>query len=332
MSRKVSIVMPVLNGEKYIGEALESIAAQSYTDFELIVVNDGSTDATTAELARFADRIDLKCVHHDRPHGIARSVNDGIRRASGHFIAFLDHDDMWFPEFLATQVAHLARHPDVGMVHSDFQTVDAAGNVLESSVATCRCRTRVSGHVFPALFMDSFIVGNSVLIRKECFDRLGTFDEGLRIGDYHMWLRIARHYKVDYTPKVLTKYRQHQTQDSRTFSADAVPPGLMALESILALYPEVRQELGPRTIRRRMASLYADMAYPWFSKGEGHNARVFLAKAIRLEPMNLRLHAVFAASYLGPSQAVAAKKMWHTFGRLSAWFRWNARRPTTSHS
>lgn len=332
MSQKVSIIMPVLNGEKYIGEALESIAAQTYTDFELIVINDGSTDGTCDQLARFADRIDLKCIHHAKPQGIARSVNDGIRHASGQFIAFLDHDDLWFPEFLETQMAHLERHTDVGMVHSDFQTVDFEGNVLESSVATCRGRTRVSGHVFAALFMDSFIVGNSVVIRKECFDRLGTFDETLRIGDYHMWLRIARHYKVDYTPKVLTRYRQHQAQDSRTFSVDAIPPGLMALESVLALYPEVRQELGPRAIWRRMASLYVDMAYPSLSKGQGRTARVFLAKAIRLQPLNPRLYAVFAASYLGPSQVAAAKKMWRLLERLGTWFRWNAHRPTISHS
>jgi glycosyltransferase involved in cell wall biosynthesis len=316
MSPKISVIMPVLNGQKYIGEAVDSIASQTCQDFELIVVNDGSTDGTCEQARRFAKEIDLKFVHHAKNQGIARSVNDGIRAASGRFIAFLDHDDLWFPKFLATQIAHLEGHPDVGMVHSDFQTIDSEGNVLEASVAACRNRTRVSGHIFPALFMDSFIVGNSVLIRKECFDRLGGFDETLRIGDYHMWLRIARHYKVDYTPKVLTKYRQHQTQDSRTFSAEDVPPGLMALNSILALYPEIRQELGERMIRRRIASLYLDMAYPAFSKGLRRNARVFLARAIRLQPTNLWPYGIYLGSFLGPSQTQFARKVWHSLRRL----------------
>jgi glycosyltransferase involved in cell wall biosynthesis len=316
MSHKVSIIMPVLNGQKYIGEAIGSIAAQTYRDFELIVVNDGSTDGTYDQLQQFMGRIDLKCIQHATRQGIARSVNDGLRNASGQFIAFLDHDDLWFPGFLETQMAHLERHPDVGMVHSDFQTVDSAGNVLEASVATCRNRKRVSGHVFPALFMDSFIVGNSVLIRKECFDRLGGFDETLRIGDYQMWLRIARNYKVDYTPKVLTKYRQHQTQDSRTFSAEDVPPGLMALRSILELYPDVWRELGKRAIGRRMASLYVDMAHPSFTKGLGRDARIFLRKALHFEPTNLRYYALYAATFLGASQTLALQRIWRTLGVL----------------
>lgn len=328
MSPKVSIIMPVLNGQKYIGEAVESIASQTYRDFELIVVNDGSTDATCDRLARFDGRIDLRCIHHPAPQGIARSVNDGIRQARGQFIAFLDHDDLWFPDFLATQMAYLEQHPDVGMVHSDFQTIDSGGNVLEASVAECRNRKRVSGFVFPALFMDSFIVGNSVLIRKECFDRLGTFDETLRIGDYHMWLRIARHYKVDYTPKVLTAYRQHQSQDSRTFSAGDIPPGLMALQSILELYPEAMREMGRNTVRRRMANLYIDMAHPALTRGMGIHARGFLGKAIGLQPFNLRFYLFYAASYLGPSQVSVARRIWRALGRLPAPFRTNpARQP-----
>jgi len=317
MNPTVSVIMPVLNGQKYIGEAIASILSQTYKDFELIVINDGSTDGTADLLKTFAARVDLVCIRHDKPHGIARSVNEGIRKARGRFIAFLDHDDAWFPEFLETQMEHLAKHPDVGMVHSDFQTTDAAGNILEASVATCRKRTRVSGQVFRALFLDSFIVGNSVLIRKECFDRLGTFDETLRIGDYHMWLRIARHYKVDYTPKVLTKYRQHGTQDSRTFGAEEVPPGLSALLSILQLYPEVKQELGRNTIGKRMASLYLDMAYPSFSKGRGRETRIFLRKAIGFHPTNPRLYVLFAASFLKPSQIASAKRALHIDSPLS---------------
>jgi glycosyltransferase involved in cell wall biosynthesis len=321
MSHKVSIIMPVLNGQKYIGEALGSIAAQTFKDYELIVVNDGSTDGTCDQLSPFIGRIDLRCIHHATPHGIARSINDGIRDASGEFIAFLDHDDLWFPDFLETQITHMQQHPDVGMVHSDFQTVDSEGNILEASVAVCRNRRRVSGSVFPELFMDSFIVGNSVLIRKECFDRLGTFDETLRIGDYHMWMRIARHYRVDYTPKVLTKYRQHQTQDSGTFAAEEQPPGLMAIKSILELYPEVCQELGARTIRRRMASLYGDVAYSLFSKGVGKTTRTFLTKAIRLQPANLRYYGLYAGSFLQPSQAQIARRIWHALQRSPNPFR-----------
>ena len=167
MKPNISIIMPVLNGEKYIREAIGSILAQTYKDYELIVVDDGCADSTCELVEGFSKQMNLRCIHHQGNQGIARSVNDGIRAMAGNFIAFLDHDDVWFPDFLETQLAHLEAHPDVGMVHADFQTIDGEGNVLEASVAACRERTRPSGYVFPALFLDSFIVGNSVLIDRK---------------------------------------------------------------------------------------------------------------------------------------------------------------------
>jgi glycosyltransferase involved in cell wall biosynthesis len=311
MRPKVSIVMPVLNGEKYIAEAVGSILAQTYTDYELIVVDDGSTDGTPALIERFANMMRLKCVRHPQRQGIARSVNDGIRAAAGEYIAFLDHDDLWFPDFLQVQTGYLEGHPEAGMVHSDFQTVDAAGNVIESSVKLCRNRQRPSGSVFRRLFMDSFIVGNSVLIRKECFDRLGVFDEVLRWGDYHMWLRIALHYRVDYMDKVLTKYRQHSTQGTREVSArdpreEPVPAA--AINRLLEQYPEVRGELGETTIRRRMGSFYFDQAFAWWEAGEPGIARSGARRALRSWPANPKYLKLYFACMLPKSLARAMQR------------------------
>jgi glycosyltransferase involved in cell wall biosynthesis len=317
---KISIVMPVLNGQRFIGEAIESILAQTYGCYELLVIDDGSTDATPQTVQSFAGKLDLKYIRHDKPHGIAPSMNDGVRNATGDMIAFLDHDDTWFPEFLETQVNYLAEHPDVAMVHSDFQTIDVNGAVIEESVATCRNRKRPSGQVFRELFLDSFIVSNSVLIRRECFTRLGMFDESLRWGDYHMWMRIARHYRVDYVPKVLTKYRQHPTQSTRTAPKDRSelePVGLAAIQKILELYPQVRREVGEKAVRKRMATLYFDMAYTWFSKGSPSAARFCTAKAIRLWPANARYYVLYAASLLRPSHAMAVRNGWRSVRGLA---------------
>ena len=304
MNPKVSVVMAVLNGERFIGEAIDSVVAQTYKKCELVVVDDGSTDGTRACVDRYRDRIDIRYVRHPSPKGIATSMNDGVRNATGEMISFLDHDDSWFPSFVETQVRHLLRHPDVGMVHSDFQTIDTEGNVIEESVAACRGRRRPSGHVFLQLFMDSFIVGNSVLIRRECFDRLGYFDESLRWGDYHMWLRIARHYKVDYVDQVLTRYRQHPTQSTRSTSSqrpDEPPVGLRVIEKILDTYPEAQAELGDNLIRRRRSSFYFDLAYGWYTKGELASARVCLKRALSLWPWNRRYVMFYAALLLGGS-------------------------------
>jgi len=133
MNPRVSIVMPVLNGERYLGQAVDSILAQTYKNYDLVAVDDGSTDSTRALLHQYADRPMLRYLHHPERKGIAVSVNDGIRNATCEYITFLDHDDIWCPEMLETPVGHLDRHPDVGMAHFDFQTNDADGNVLVSA-------------------------------------------------------------------------------------------------------------------------------------------------------------------------------------------------------
>ena len=313
MKPKVSVIMPVLNGERFIDEAIQSIVDQNYENLEFIVVDDGSTDGTARRIDGFRTRLDVRYVRHETPKGIAVSVNDGLRHATGDLIAFLDSDDAWLPEFLETQTAYLETHPDVGMVHSDFQTVDVDGKVLEESVAVCRNRQRPTGHVFRQLFMDSFIVGNSVLIRRECFTKLGAFDESLPWGDYHLWLRIARHYKIDYVGKVLTKYRQHSSQSTRSDTsrpADDPPIPVRAIELLLRQYPEVRDELGSRTVNRRIASFYFDLAYSWFSRDELANTRLCLRRALRLWPTNARYLGLYVATLLGPSQVKAARGAW----------------------
>jgi cellulose synthase/poly-beta-1,6-N-acetylglucosamine synthase-like glycosyltransferase len=313
MKPDVSVIMLVLNGERLIGEALQSIADQTYTDLEVVVVDDGSTDATPARVDAFRHLLRIRYVRHETPHGITASVNDGLRHASGDLIAFLDHDDGWLPDFLETQTSYLAAHPDVGMVHSDFQTIDIDGRIIEASVARSRGRRRPSGEVFRELFLDSFIVGNSALIRRECFERLGGFDESLRWGDYHMWLRIARHYRIDYVDRVLTKYRQHQTQSTRTSvgrTPDEPPVGLQAIDKLLEQDPGIRHELGAVTIRRRRASFYFDLAFGWYAQGEMGHARLCLRRALRLWPWNRRYLMLYAAALLGPTSRRAARAAW----------------------
>jgi hypothetical protein len=129
-----------------------------------------------------------------------------------------------------------------------------------------------------------------------------------------MWLRIARHYKIDYVPEVLAKYRQHASQDTRSLPglrADEDPVAISALKKILELYPEARAEIGEKKLRRRMASVYFGGAYYWFEHQAFRNARMYLARAIPLWPSNSRYYTMYAASLLAPAHAMAARKAWH---------------------
>jgi len=318
MNSKVTIIMPVLNGERYIGEALTSIAAQTYQDFELIVVDDGSTDRTPERIESFQDRLNITYIKHPQKQGIARSVNDGLRRASGDFIAFLDHDDCWLPDFLETQVRYLQSHPDVAMTHSDYQITDSQSHVVCDSVARWRGKVCPSGYVFPQLFQDSFIVGNSVLIRKECFDRLGGFNEQLPFGDYHLWMRIARHDKIGFVARPLTQYRQHGAQTIRSVSTRPEDcAAAQVISKILEEYPEARAELGEQAIRRRFASLYFDLAYASFVARDFANARACLRKSIPLWPSNFRYHQLLLATLLPAAPVVWARRAWRRLRSLA---------------
>ena len=312
MEPRVSIVMPVLNGKRFIAEAIASIVAQTYRNYELVLVDDGSTDGTHDEVERFLPHLTLTYVCHTENQGIARSVNDGISKSSGELIAFLDHDDSWLPNFLETQIGYLQQHPDVGMVHSDFQTTDVDGNVLEASVFRCRNLTAPTGYIFPRLFMSNGICANTVLIRRECLTRFGGFDQRLHWGDYHLWLRIARHYKIGFVPQVLTRYRQHAMQSTQECPMEE-PVGLQAVRYILDEYPEIFKELGRSTVRRRMASFYFDSAYIWLAKGAPERARAALRKAIRLWPLEARYYLLFLASMLRSSDLLALRTRWSRF-------------------
>lgn len=298
MKPKVSIIMPVLNGHRYIALSVQSIAAQSYKNFELVVVDDGSTDETKSIVDGFRDRIRVQYIRHERSLGIPVSMNDGVRHAEGDLIAFLDHDDMWCPEMLEVQVGYLDENQDVAMVHSDFATIDPDGNVLEASMAQMRGRGRPSGIVFKELFMDSFIVGIGVLVRRECFDKYGYFDESMRFGDYHMWLRIAKNCRVDYIPRVLSKYRQHFKQSTRRAAAAHIeePVACVALKKILDSYPECQKEIGARKIRERLASIYFDQGYYAYKNAEFTPGRKAIARAIKQWPFCLKYYLLYGAT------------------------------------
>jgi glycosyltransferase involved in cell wall biosynthesis len=196
MNPKVSVIMPVHNGAKFIVPAIESVLAQSYTNYELVVIDDGSTDDSYLKIEGYRDK--LKYIPHTTQKGVCTAMNTGIRNASGELIAFLDSDDLWLPEMLHTQVDYLMDHQDVAMVHSDFQTIDDEDRIIEDSVAYCQNLRIPSGYIFKELFMDSLICGITVVVRKECFERVGYLDETLYFGDYDLWLRISKHYLIGY--------------------------------------------------------------------------------------------------------------------------------------
>jgi len=206
----VSVVMPVYNGGPFLRQSLDSILAQTYPDFEVIVVDDGSTDETPQILASYGSRIRT---YHKPNGGGASAINYGIGQGHGEWIAWLSADDLWEPTNLERQVATIMENPFIGLLYTDFATIDAGGKVL-SRVHLPPPPTRRARVV--ALMRRCFINGCASLIHRDVFAHVGLFDEADRLTyDYDMWLRIIPNFEIRYLPEVLAYYRVHPGQLSR---------------------------------------------------------------------------------------------------------------------
>jgi glycosyltransferase involved in cell wall biosynthesis len=206
---QVSVIIPVYNGEKTIRETIESVLQQTFADFEILVINDGSTDATLDILSKIIDpRIQIFSYANARQ---AASRNRGLERAKGDYIAFLDADDLWTMDKLELQVKALQSHPEAAFAYSWTDYIDERGNFLHSGR-----HITMNGNVYADLIVNNFVEnGSNPLIRREVFDRVGVFDEALPPAeDWDMWLRIAEFYPFVAIPAAQILYRVTATSSS----------------------------------------------------------------------------------------------------------------------
>jgi glycosyltransferase involved in cell wall biosynthesis len=204
MNPFVSVVLPVYNCPQYVGEAIQSILDQSFTDFELIVIDDGSTDSTPTVLRRYTDPR-IRCTRQEN-RGLAATLNRGIELARGRYIARQDQDDISLPERIRKQVAYLDAHPMCALV-------GVWAEIWRESNKTDRAHRHPSDNStlkFELLFNNPF-VHSSVMLRKSALDHLGAYstDPGRQPPeDYELWSRIAREYEVGNIPEMLHIYRE----------------------------------------------------------------------------------------------------------------------------
>ena len=204
------MVVPVYNGEATIAETIRSVLDQTYRDFELLVINDGSTDATPEILAAIQDPR-LKVL--DFPNaGLSASRNRGIECAAGEFISFLDADDVWLPGKLEAQLKALVENAAAAVSYSWTEFVDMEGRRLGYGLQPTE-----SGQVFADLLVNFFVgSGSNAMVRTEIFEELGRFDESLTAAeDWDMFLRIAARYPFVVVPETHVLYRITHNSMSR---------------------------------------------------------------------------------------------------------------------
>ncbi len=215
-SPRVTVVIPVYNRPQYVREAIESILRQTYSDFELLVIDDGSSDGTGEVVRSYAnDRVRL--VRHERNLGIPRTRNDGVRLARSEYVAFLDSDDVADPMRLERQVAFLDSHPDYAAVGAWVSWMNADGRPI-SRVK----RKPVSSSEIAALRLLRSGVENSASMARTSILRDYWHNEAYDVAsDYELWARIAARYKLSNLPEVLVCRRLHGGQFTK-LKADSV--------------------------------------------------------------------------------------------------------------
>ena len=204
---QVTVFIPVYNRERYIGEAIESILAQTFSDFEILLVDDGSTDSSVDKIRSFSDpRIRLVC--NEENLGIPRTRNKGIEHARGQYMAMLDSDDRSYPERLEKQVAFLESHPDHVQVGSWCRMMDAQGNVL-----TKIKRQPASPDDIHAQFLFRCAMSNrSIMARTAILKEYGYRNDFPRCQDYELHVRLAKQYKLGNIQECLVYGRIHPQQ------------------------------------------------------------------------------------------------------------------------
>ena len=218
---RVSVVMPVHNAERHVESALRSVLASDLREIEVIVLDDGSTDRSLA-IVRSIDDPRLQSISLEASGGPSRPRNIGIARARAPYVALLDADDLLKPDKLSTAVAALDRHPQAGIAFADYERIDDAGALLESS--TLAAYTGFQGlKSLPAsdgwrlirqpdfargLLYENFIGTSGVVLRKSVLDRIGTFDEKLSYSeDRDLWFRLAHDCDALYHDRIGHSYR-----------------------------------------------------------------------------------------------------------------------------
>lgn len=208
---RVSILLTCYNYLKYLPACVEGIRAQTFQDFEVIALDDGSKDGTREWLKENCP--DFRLEFNEKNLGTYGTLNKGLDLAQGEFIAVLNDDDVWGPEKLQKQVEMMDANPKMGLVHTGGIFIDGDGVELEDKKPLgFTFPNTPSGDLLKLLTSHNQIINSAVLVRRECFDKLGKWDASFYgCGDWHMWLRIAIFYHIGYVPGTHTYYRVHGT-------------------------------------------------------------------------------------------------------------------------
>jgi len=326
--KKVSVVVTAYNAAAFLERAVASVLAQTAPVLEVVVVDDASTDPTPAVAKTLARRHpEVAYVRLEGNRGVSAARNEGIIRARGEWVAFLDADDAWLPQKLARQLAALRQRPGAAWAYCDGWHADAALRPTRHRLSDgLGCASE--GWIYRRLVAGEFVWPSTTIFRREVFEAVGVFDEALRgCEDWDFFIRVARRYPCAYVPEPLVLHRTHPASLTAAHRALVREHCRRALEKLLSAAPD----LDPATRRRLYFNFHRTWGYLQFTGGDRQGARADFGAALKFGPWSPTVWlGLFLAAAL-PSAVYRRVVRWplkHLYYRLNRLARY-LRRPET---
>ena len=304
-----SIVLPTYNRKRQLERCLGSIKQQEFKDFEIIIVDDGSTDDTGAFINSIHPDVRY---YYQTNQGVSKARNTGIQNARGNYIAFLDSDDIWYPSRLKIMHAVIAAMPlEVALIFNDMdRIVDGNGDrhsysdqyfgVKRSTVIKAMSQFAVInlsplelkvsyGDIFAQLLHGNIISPPCTVMKTEVVAKLGNFREDFRVAnDSEYFLRVSKHYKIGYVPKILTSIDPPRSKVSLSASVNSIEKINNTIRIIESYYQEEKDPFLKKQLKLRLANLHGLLGYHHLSEYNGEMSRRHYIYALRLNPFNIK--------------------------------------------
>lgn len=288
----VSVIIPTFNRSERLGKAIDSVLHQTYNNIEIIIVDDNlpgsderkATETLINEKYKLSQLIYIK---HDYNKGGSAARNTGINYAKGDYIAFLDDDDIWDKDKTRKQLNVFYNEPDndLGLVYCHRYAFDEKGNIIHKKKANL-----YQGWVFEYLLVSNFIATPVALVKRECFNKVGLFDENLLSRqDHDMFLRISKHYKVQYIDEFLAGYLVHKERISRNINKKINGWELFLNKWQKELLPE-QKIIQKKIFHYEMGKVY--LTQKEFKKGRNH-----LLSLLKIKEYNIKIFILIFLSY-----------------------------------
>ncbi|MFA5294493.1 MAG: glycosyltransferase [Methanoregulaceae archaeon] len=312
---KITVLMSVYNGEKFLREAIDSILIQSYPDFEFLIIDDSSTDRTPEIIRSYQDPR-IKIIRNSENLGLTKSLNKGLGLAEGEYIARMDADDISYPNRLDEQIYYLNNNPDVAMVGTGRENIDEDGKILETVIPPKIVSTEL-------LLKGNQFQHSSVMFRKEIVLKEGGYCPFMQCcQDYHLWLKLSRNYPLHNIPEVLSKLRIQRESVSVKKSEEQALSGILAIRIATNQVTDTDMEgiglVGVSYIKNKLSKdemnyyLYK-VAGSYRIDGDFYEAQKVYWKLFLMNPLDLIAIVNFFRLFFGKKFTNETTRLWCIF-------------------